>query len=195
MNLFHRASAVLAISLLGCSDPPTTALLDAAPDVAVDATEDSTTDVPTDSATDSTTDVPTDSATDSATDVPIVPVPFSQVQELFTRTCAMPACHGRGANGGGGSGGLFLTDAMTSYGAMVNHPSDQVGRLRLVAPGDPDNSYLMIKVEGTMRQLADCATSPGRNPCGVQMPQLAAPLTTAERALIRNWIRAGAPMM
>lgn len=187
MNLFHRASAVLAISLLGCSDPPTTALLDAAPDVALDATEDSATDVPKDSAT----DVPTD----SATDVPIVPVPFSQVQELFTRTCAMPACHGRGANGGGGSGGLFLTDAMTSYEAMVNHPSDQVGRLRLVAPGDPDNSYLMIKVEGTMRRLADCATSPGRNPCGVQMPQLAAPLTTAERALIRNWIRAGAPMM
>ncbi len=157
----------------------------------MDATEDSTTDVPTDSATDSATDVPKD----SATDVPIVPVPFSQVQELFTRTCAMPACHGRGTNGGGGSGGLFLTDAMTSYGAMVNHPSDQVGRLRLVAPGDPDNSYLMFKVEGTMRRLADCATSPGRNPCGVQMPQLAAPLTTAERALIRNWIRAGAPMM
>jgi hypothetical protein len=46
-----------------------------------------------------------------------------------------------------------------------------------------------------MRALQpECATSPGRNPCGVQMPQLAAPLTASERALIRNWILAGAPM-
>ena len=176
MNLLHWTSAFLAMSLLGCSDPPTSAPLDAALQDA--ALQDAT-----------------DATEDSAADVPIVPVPFSQVQELFTRTCAMPACHGRGADGGGGSGGLFLTDAMTSYGAMVNHPSDQVGRLRLVVPGDPENSYLVIKVEGTMRQLPECATSPGHNPCGVQMPQLAAPFTTAERALIRNWIRAGAPMM
>jgi hypothetical protein len=180
MNLLHWTSAVLAMSLLGCSDPPTPAPQDASADVATDAGDDASADVAT---------------ADADEDVPVVPVPFSQVQELFNRTCSMPACHGRGADGGGGSGGLFLTDGVTSYGAMVNQPSDQVGRLRLVSPGDPDHSYLVIKVEGTMRQFPECATSPGRNPCGVQMPQLAAPLTPAERTLIRNWIRSGAPMM
>lgn len=138
-----------------------------------------------------------DDASDDAPgeDIPFVPVPFAEVQALFTRTCAMPACHGRGADGGGGAGGLFLTDGVTSHRALVNQPSDQVGSLRLVEPGDPERSYLVIKVEGTMRRLPECAPSPGRNPCGVQMPQLAAPLTAAERALIRNWIRSGAPMM
>lgn len=173
MNLLRWTSVALTLSLLGCSDPPTSPPQDAATDVA-----------PEDAAT-----------TDVSEDVPIVPVAFSEVQALFTRTCAMPACHGRGADGGGGSAGLFLTDGVTSHRSMVDQPSDQVGRLRLVSPGDPDNSYLVVKVEGTMRRYAECATSPGRNPCGVQMPQLAAPLTTAERALIRNWIRSGAPTM
>jgi len=182
MNLLHWASAVLVMSLLGCSDPPTSPPQDAGADLGADLGAD-------------TGDEPADAATDADEDVPVTPVTFTQVQELFTRTCAMPACHGRGSDGGGGSGGLFLTDDSTSYGAMVNQPADQVGRLRLVSPGDPDQSYLVIKVEGTMRQLAECAPSPGRNPCGVQMPQLAAPLTAAERMLIRNWIRSGAPRM
>ena len=180
MNVLRRTLAVLATALLGCSDPPTPAPQDAAADVAADAGETPVGDAGDDAAGD---------------DVPVEPVPFSQVQEIFTRTCAMPACHGRGADGGGGSGGLFLTDGVTSHRAMVDQPSDQVGRLRLVTPGDPDNSYLVVKVEGTMRRFPECATSPGRNPCGVQMPQLAAPLTAAERLLIRNWIRSGASMM
>lgn len=179
MNLLHRASAVLVLYLLGCSDPPSSPPQDAGADLGADTGSEPV----------------TDAAADADEDVPATPVTFTQVQEIFTRTCAMPACHGRGADGGGGSGGLFLTDDSTSYGAMVNQPADQLRRMQLVAPGDPDQSYLVVKIEGTMRQHPECATSPGRNPCGVQMPQLAAPLTAAERTLIRNWIRAGASRM
>ena len=179
MTSLHRAFTALAMFLVGCSDPVTAPPQDAATDAAADVTA----------------DVTADAGKDAGEDVPIVPVAFREVQALFTRTCAMPACHGRGADGGGGSGGLFLTDETTSHRAMVDQPSDQVARLRLVAPGDPDNSYLMVKIEGTMRNFAECAPSPGRNPCGVQMPQLAGPLSAAERALVRNWIRAGAPTM
>jgi hypothetical protein len=171
MNLLRWTLAVLTTAMLGCSDPPTSTPLDASPDVATD--------------------------TGDAAAMEDAPVSFSEVQAIFTRTCAMPACHGRGPNGGGGSGGLFLTDGVTSHSSMVDRPSDQVSSVRLVVPGDPDNSYLVMKVEGTMRSRlpVQCAVSPGRNPCGVQMPQLAAPLTTAERTLIRNWILAGAPIM
>ena len=176
MNLLRWTLAVLTTAMLGCSDPPTSTPPDAATDVVTDAGDDAATE-----------DAPAEDA----------PASFSEVQTLFTRTCAMPACHGRGPDGGGGSGGLFLTDGVTSHRSMVDRPSDQVSSVRLVVPGDPDNSYLVMKVEGTMRARlpVQCAVSPGRNPCGVQMPQLAAPLTPAERALIRNWILAGAPMM
>ena len=186
MNLLRWTLAVLTTAMLGCSDPPTSTPLDASPDVATDTGDDAAME-----------DTPAVDA--PAIDAPAedTPVSFSEVQALFTRTCAMPACHGRGPDGGGGSGGLFLTDGVTSHSSMVDRPSDQVSSVRLVVPGDPDNSYLVMKVEGTMRSRlpVQCAVSPGRNPCGVQMPQLAAPLTATERALIRNWIRAGAPMM
>jgi|GEM_PF-1052833 len=191
MNLLRWTLAVLTTAMLGCSDPPTSTPLDASPDVATDTGDDA--------ALEDTPAVDAPAVDAPAVDAPAVdaPVSFSEVQAIFTRTCAMPACHGRGPNGGGGSGGLFLTDGVTSHSSMVDQPSDQVSSVRLVVPGDPDNSYLVMKVEGTMRSRLpmQCAVSPGRNPCGVQMPQLAAPLTTAERTLIRNWILAGAPMM
>lgn len=176
MNLLRWTLAVLTTAMLGCSDPPNTTALDASPDVATDTGDDATAE---------------DATAEDAT------ATFNEVQALFTRTCAMPACHGRGSDGGGGSGGLFLTDGVTSHRSMVDRPSDQVSSVRLVVPGDPDNSYLVMKVEGTMRARlpVQCAVSPGRNPCGAQMPQLAAPLTATERALIRNWILAGAPVM
>jgi hypothetical protein len=173
MNLLRSSLAAFVIVLSGCSDPPAPAPADAAPVDVVDA-------------------APADATAD---DVPATPATFAEVQALFTRSCAMPACHGR-ADGGGGSGGLYLTDGVTSHEAMVGRPSDQVASVRLVVPGDPDNSYLVMKVEGTMRERLpqQCAISPGRNPCGAQMPQLAAPLTADERALIRSWIAAGATM-
>jgi hypothetical protein len=49
-----------------------------------------------------------------------------------------------------------------------------------IKPGDPDNSYLVRKVQG----------SAGIS--GVRMPDLRTPLTQAQIDAIRSWVTAGA---
>jgi hypothetical protein len=95
---------------------------------------------------------------------------------VFTPTCAASTCH----NGANPAGGLDLRDADTSFAQLVDVPSgDDPGILR-VAPGDPDNSYLVQKIEGTAAQ-------------GQQMPPgNAPPLSQAEIDAIRQWIGEGA---
>jgi hypothetical protein len=63
---------------------------------------------------------------------------------------------------------------------LVNRPSTQVN-LPLVAPGNPDGSYLMHKIEGRAGIV------------GVRMPQGMTPLTAAQIDAIRRWIQNGAP--
>ncbi len=181
MTLLRWTTVALMATLAGCSDEPTTtpqdAGTDAASDLGVDAGPDDVAKVP-------------DAGDDAGEeDVQIPVVPFADVQALFVRSCITDACHGRS-----GSGGLRLTSAALSHASLVDRPADQVPDVQLVAPGDPDNSYLVIKLDGSMRRVLPvaCMTSPGRNPCGAQMPQLAAPLSQAERTLIRNWILGGA---
>jgi uncharacterized protein involved in high-affinity Fe2+ transport len=95
---------------------------------------------------------------------------------VFTPTCATSNCH----NGANPSGGLDLRDADTSFAQLVDVPSDDDPMIFRVAPGDPDNSYLVQKIEGTAAQ-------------GQQMPPGgAAPLSQAEIDAIRQWITDGA---
>jgi uncharacterized protein involved in high-affinity Fe2+ transport len=95
---------------------------------------------------------------------------------VFTPTCATSNCH----NGANPSGGLDLRDADTSFAQLVDVPSDDDPMIFRVAPGDPDNSYLVQKIEGTAAQ-------------GQQMPPGgAAPLSQAEIDAIRQWISDGA---
>lgn len=181
MTFLRWTAVALAAALAGCSDDPSPTPQDAGADVATDLGV----------VVDGGDDAGADAGDAGADDVPAAAASFTQVQAIFTRTCITPACHGSS-----GSGGMRLRDAAESHAALVGRPSDQVPSVQLVAPGDPDNSYLVMKVEGTMRRLlpTECMVSPGRNPCGAQMPQLAAPLTQEERTLIRAWIAAGAMM-
>ena len=95
------------------------------------------------------------------------------VQEVFDRRgCASVACHGSAL-----SGGLDLRTG-ASYAALVNVPAVAELGLRVV-PGDPDMSYLVVKLEG--RQLV-----------GSAMPQGAAALDEIDLTNIRNWILQGA---
>ena len=66
-----------------------------------------------------------------------------------------------------------------SYGNIVNVASKEVPALMRIEPGDPDNSYLVQKIEGT-------AAVGGRMPLGGNM------LPIATIALIRQWIDEGA---
>jgi hypothetical protein len=100
---------------------------------------------------------------------------FSEIQaNVFTPTCAVSGCH----TGASAPQGLRLDEA-NSYGLLVGQPSSQVPGTLRVAPGDPDNSYLVQKLEGTAS-------------VGAQMPLNGTPLPQSTIDIIRQWITDGA---
>ena len=100
---------------------------------------------------------------------------FSQIQaNVFTPTCATTGCH----FGAGAPQGLRL-DAASSFALLVGVASTEESAVLRVVPGDPDNSYLIQKLEGT-------ASS------GAQMPLNAPALAQATIDVIRQWISDGA---
>jgi len=97
---------------------------------------------------------------------------FSSIQrQIFTPRCV--ACHGTVTNGG-----LDLS-ASVAFANLVNTRSSQTSLLR-VAPGDPESSYLIHKLEGR----ADII--------GERMPQGGPFLSTTELDTIKAWVTAGA---
>jgi hypothetical protein len=102
-------------------------------------------------------------------------------KKIFDSTCATPSCHGAGA----ASAGLDLSDGAAIANLVgvpaANEAARAAGLVR-VAPGDPDHSYLLLKLEGTL--------APGE---GVQMPLVGGPLPASAIDAIRRWIAAGAP--
>ncbi|HVS32339.1 MAG TPA: hypothetical protein VMS98_12920 [Thermoanaerobaculia bacterium] len=101
---------------------------------------------------------------------------FTRVQsEIFTPSCAVLGCHdtiGRQSD-------LILSTGR-SYSEIVNRPSVQMPSLRRVQPNDPNNSYLYRKLTGV--GIVD-----------ERMPQFGPPLPADKLALVRDWIRRGAP--
>ena len=66
------------------------------------------------------------------------------------------------------------------YDEIVNVASTQQGSLDRIEPGDPDNSYLLRKIQG----------GPGIS--GSRMPAGAGPLSQDLIDLLTSWIEAGA---
>ena len=100
---------------------------------------------------------------------------FSEIQSnVFTPTCATAGCHA----GAGAPQGLVL-DAANSYALLVGVASTEDPAIMRVAANDPDNSYLIQKLEGTAS-------------IGSQMPlnQPALPQSTID--IIRQWVIDGA---
>jgi hypothetical protein len=78
------------------------------------------------------------------------------------------------------AGGLVLLDGR-AYQALLGRPSTGKAGATLVVPGDPDNSYLVKKLEGS----ADIV--------GQRMPRGNGPfLTSGQMLVLRQWIREGA---
>lgn len=95
--------------------------------------------------------------------------------DVFTPICAL--CHT-----GGGSELPFsmdLTTEQASFDSLVSVPSEQVTELLRVNPGNPDDSYLIHKLEGTQA-------------VGDRMPQGGPFLDNATIQRIRGWIEDGA---
>jgi len=110
---------------------------------------------------------------------PIVLGPtLDQIQAvIFSPKCA--SCHA-GAGSISGIANMDLRNADAAFNTLVNVTSAQDTDFVRVVPTEPDNSYLVHKVEG----VATVGT--------IMPPPPAAPLGAAEIAAIRQWIMDGA---
>lgn len=105
------------------------------------------------------------------------PATLQQIQDtIFTPHCAIGTCH----DSGSAAQNLDLS-AGASYSQLVNVPSVDAAGVFRVDPGKPDDSFLVIKVQGP--------PPPGE---GSQMPLAGPLLNTDQIQLIRNWILEGA---
>lgn len=93
--------------------------------------------------------------------------------EVFDKSCAFSTCHGDG----GGSGNLSLTPGV-SLANLVGVAADGDPTRTRVIPGDPDNSYLVSKLEDAEGIVGDV------------MPPV--PLESERVELVREWIAQGA---
>jgi Bacterial Ig-like domain len=100
---------------------------------------------------------------------------FQSIQQnVFTPICS--PCH----SGAGAPEGLML-DAAHSYNLLVGVPSTEVPSLNRVKAGDPNSSYIIVKL----------TNAPGI--VGRQMPLNENPLPQSTIAAISQWITDGAP--
>jgi hypothetical protein len=135
------------------------------------------TDTPT---LDGVTDTPTsDGVTDdSTTSCEVEPTLSSLQAEYFNKSCSFSSCHGSTINP---KGGLDLRDGM-SFDALVGVSALFGPGKQLVVPNDPDNSFLVQKVEGPADGEGEIM------PTGVTKPLD----PNCRIKALRDWIAAGA---
>ena len=110
-----------------------------------------------------------------------LPPTLSSIQDaVFTPSCATNGCHDSKT----AIGALDLEKGK-SFGQLVNQPAQNVGaqddQLLRVKPGDPDHSFLVLKIEPHL-PVSD----------GVPMPNGKKPLSQEEIDAIAQWVRDGA---
>lgn len=107
---------------------------------------------------------------------PAAPSFKTDIVPIFTNNCANAGCH----NNRNPAEGLDLSSAIPAYSGLVNVGSTQCTTNKRVVPSQPDQSYLIWKLEGT-------------GPCfsGSRMPK-GTPLSAAQIATVRGWILSGA---
>src|SRR5207249_2378428 len=101
-------------------------------------------------------------------------------KKIFDSTCATAFCHGTGA----ASGGLDLSDGAAYanlVGVLATNEAAKAANLQRVLPNDPADSFLLLKLEGTL--------AAGQ---GVPMPLVGGLLPASAIDTIRRWIAAGA---
>jgi hypothetical protein len=114
---------------------------------------------------------------------------FDRIQnQVFDNSCALGGCHDSE-----GFEGSLLLESGTSYGAIVdvdpaNATAFVAGFKRIAttgpATGDPDTSFLMLKIEGNLD-----------SGMGERMPLESRKISKGFREIIELWILAGAPEM
>ena len=97
-------------------------------------------------------------------------------EEIFTPRCATSGCHA-----GNNPAANLPLGARDIAAAIVDVPSAARPDYKLVAPGDPVNSYLLMKMRGDEGIAGD------------RMPPARA-LDAEQIALVEAWVEAGAPV-
>lgn len=137
---------------------------------------------------------------------------YAQVEAILARSCAFERCHSGAIVGGA----LDLSRGADYHAALVGIAACEYERMARVEPGDPEQSWLMVKLTAEFRPPEDpypfyirFMPAPGWDPTrracrdqtedgaplfGQRMP-LTAPnmLPELELDAIRAWIAAGAP--
>lgn len=124
----------------------------------------------TDKSTQMVFDPPVDGTPD---DIPVGDVTFDFVQKtVLTPSCAISGCHGDSE--------YPNLSAGQAYDNIVNGLSSNPDQPQ-INPGDPDNSYLYLKLVN------------GEGIFGDRMPKSNPPLSDELIAAVRAWIERGAP--
>lgn len=97
----------------------------------------------------------------------------SQVTDIFNRTCARAGCHA----GSDPQMGMSL-ESESFFGHTVGAASQERPDLEIVRPGEPDSSYLLMKVRGD------------EDIVGLRMPLAGDPLSESEITTIEAWVNA-----
>jgi hypothetical protein len=109
---------------------------------------------------------------------PDAPPTFSgDIQPIFTDNCT--ECH----SGPDAERDQDLSEGV-SYDMIVNVESVELEGMDRIEPGDPDNSYLIHKIQGTHRDVGGT---------GARMPQGGPFLNAATIEFMRGWVEVGAP--
>lgn len=123
----------------------------------------------------------------------------TDVLPVFQMSCGLSgSCHGSEAPAAANQPYLgpntmeAVTPAMIDaiFAQIVGQPSAIESGMAIVEPGDPEQSFLMYKVDGKLECGAlACAEDAS---CGDAMPLSSGTLDEAERDTIRRWIAQGA---
>ena len=100
------------------------------------------------------------------------------VQPIFTGNCALSGCHA----GSSPQEGMSLA-AGQAFSNVVNVAARELPSMNRVTPNQPDDSYLVHKIQGTHLDVGGS---------GSRMPLDRSPLSQSDIDLIRDWIQAGA---
>lgn len=118
------------------------------------------------------------------------------VMPIFEAHCNATTCHGSLSAPDadlylGSASGNDAATIVEVYAELVNWDAYNAPGMVRVDPGDPANSWLMVKLDGDMscpQAQPFCAGS-----CGQRMPRGDPPLPAAQLDVIRSWIMNGAP--
>ncbi|MFT3926155.1 MAG: hypothetical protein QM778_26660 [Myxococcales bacterium] len=114
-------------------------------------------------------------------------------------SCSISSCHGTDT----ASAGLDFMNATSLHDLLVDKPSCEAPKFKLVDPGSPETSWLYLKLTApadAKRKLEEnpdwgepgtgCEEASG---FGKRMPETGQELSEDKKEQIRKWIAAGAP--